>query len=39
VKIPDLFEEKSDLKFYIEYQGEKKQITGNDLIKIFKEKQ
>lgn len=34
----ELLEERSDIKIMIEYQGETKRITKNDIIKIFKEK-
>ena len=34
----DLLEDRSDVKFFIEYQGETKRITNNDLIKLFKDK-
>jgi transcriptional regulator with XRE-family HTH domain len=34
----ELLTEKTDLKILVEYQGETKRITENDIIKIFKEK-
>lgn len=34
----ELLEDRSEAKFYVEYQGETKRITESDLIKIFKEK-
>lgn len=34
----ELLEDRSEMKLYMEYQGETKRITENDLIKIFKEK-
>ncbi len=34
----ELLEDRSEMKFFVEYQGETKRITNNDLIKLFKEK-
>jgi len=34
----ELLQEKTDIKILVEYQGETKRITENDIIKIFKEK-
>ncbi len=34
----ELLEEKTDIKILVEYQGETKRITENDIIKIFKGK-
>lgn len=31
----ELLEEKTDIKILVEYQGETKRITENDIIKIF----
>lgn len=38
VPITELFEEKKEISILIEFQGETKRITENDLIKLFKEK-
>ena len=34
----ELLQEKTDIKILVEYQGETKRITENDIIKIFKGK-
>lgn len=34
----ELLEERSEVKILVEYQGETKRITENDIIRIFKEK-
>lgn len=34
----ELLEEKKEVSLLLEYQGETKRITENDLIKLFKEK-
>lgn len=34
----DLLEERSEVKFFMEYQGETKRISKDDLIRIFKDK-
>lgn len=34
----ELLEDRSEIKVFLEYQGETKRLTDNDLVKIFKSK-
>ena len=38
VTIPELFVEKKDVKLMIEYRGETKTLTDEDLVEIFEKK-